>query len=105
MPQTPQRRPWVFSISGNQTLTVRLGSAAVGAAELQDMYRNRKPEPLVWPSRSNHRTYLVIATVFVLLRVVNLWWASTPVRQLAFLGLFMNPIGVVARFVKGFGRS
>ena len=45
----------VFSLSGSVDLTIRWGSIALIAAEILDLFLNRKPDPEIWPERLSWR--------------------------------------------------
>jgi hypothetical protein len=94
-----------FAMTGSVSTTVRLGALGLIAVHLTDLVVNRRPSPPeVWPTRRQHRTFLIVGLLHVGLSVVNLWLVSTGLLQLALLLSLGLPASIFGNFVAGLGR-
>ncbi|HJR88104.1 MAG TPA: hypothetical protein VJ930_10660, partial [Acidimicrobiia bacterium] len=93
----------VFSLSGSVDLTIRWGSIALIAAEILDLFLNRKPDPEIWPERLSWRANVAAGAFMALLQIANLFWASVGVLQIGALMWLASPAGIFSNFVREIG--
>ena len=93
----------VFSLSGSVDLTIRWGSIALIAAEILDLFLNRKPDPEIWPERLSWRANVAAGAFMALLQIANLFWASVGVLQIGALLWLASPAGIFSNFVREIG--
>ena len=93
----------VFSLSGSVDLTIRWGSIALIAAEILDLFLNRKPDPEIWPERLSWQANVAAGAFMALLQIANLFWASVGVLQIGALMWLASPAGIFSNFVREIG--
>ncbi len=93
----------VYSLTGSVVTTVRWGSSALIVADVFEMIRNRKPDPAIWTPHYTWRINMISAALYILLQVVNLFWASVGVLQIGALLMLASPAGIFSNFVRELG--
>ena len=93
----------VFSLSGSVDLTIRWGSMALIAAEILDLFLNRKPDTEIWPERLSWQANVAAGAFMALLQIANLFWASVGVLQIGALLWLASPAGIFSNFVREIG--
>jgi hypothetical protein len=94
----------IHTFTQDDTATLRIGSAAVVLFVIPDLWRVRRPDPVVWDPLSL-RVYLVISGVLGLLALANVGWGSLGVLQALILVLLTSPAAIFSNFVREMGRG
>lgn len=92
----------IYTFAQDDALTIRIGSALIAIFEISDLWRVRKPDPVVW-DRTSLIVYRVASGFLTVLTVANLFWASLGVLQFLVLALLTSPAGIFSNFVREIG--
>ena len=92
----------IHTFTGEDPLTIRIGSALVVLIGISDLWRVRRPDPVVWDPLSL-KVYVTTGGLIGLTAVGNLIWASLGVLQLLVLVLLTSPAGIFSNFMREMG--
>ena len=93
----------IHTFTQDDATTIRIGSALGALFAVSDMWRVRRPDPLVWDAVS-WRVFLATSGLLGLLAIVNIFWASLGLLQVGILALLSSPAGIFSNFVREMGR-
>ena len=93
----------IFTLTGDETMTIRIGSGLVATFALSDMWRFRRAEPDVWDPVS-WRVFMVSNTVISIAAMANVGLASLGGLQILMLVILTSPAGIFYNFVREMGR-
>jgi hypothetical protein len=93
-----------FTLSGDQDVTVRLGTAALVLVIAQLAWAAGRPGP-AWDNDSQRRTWFTYNAVHLAVALPNLVLASTGYLQLLFVWALGLPFSIFLRSVAGVGRE
>ena len=92
----------IHTFTGEDPLTIRIGSALVVLIGISDLWRVRRPDPVIWDPLSL-KVYVTTGGLIGLTAVGNLFWASLGVLQLLVLVLLTSPAGIFSNFMREMG--
>jgi hypothetical protein len=92
----------VHTFTGDDTMTIRIGSALVIIFVITDLARLRNPDPAVWDPVSL-RVNFAVSGAILLTAVANVLWASLGFLQLSVLVLLTSPAGIFSNFMREMG--
>ncbi len=95
----------IYTFSQDNETTIRVGSALAAAFALSDIWRFRRPDPVVWNPHSSWQVFVAFSGLLGLLGMANVFWASLGVLQALILILLTSPAGIFSNFVREIGRS
>jgi hypothetical protein len=93
-----------YTFAQDDALTIRIGSIAVALFTVSDMWRIRRPDPVVW-DRASLIVFRGITTAIAIVALANLAWASLGVLQTLVLLLLTSPAGIFTNFVREIGAK
>ena len=93
----------VHTFTGDDALTIRIGSALFVLFEVSDLWRLRKPDPVVWDPISL-RVFVATSGALAVLGIANIFWAGLGMLQALALALLTSPAGIFFNFVREMGR-
>jgi hypothetical protein len=94
----------IFTITQDDAMTIRIGSAAVVLLGIAEIWRVRSPDPEVWDAVS-WRVYLSSTGALALVSLGNISWASLGVFQVLILVQLTSPAAIFTNFVREIGRN
>jgi hypothetical protein len=95
----------VFDLTNDLRATVRVGAALLVIHELANIRRDWSREPSIWPSDVGHKIVLAIFAGVGITQVVNLWFASLGLFEIALGLVLMFPASIFINFVTELGPS
>jgi hypothetical protein len=93
----------IYTFTQDDAITIRLGSGLAAFFAFSDIWRVRKPDPVVWDPLS-WRVFLTTSGLLGLLGLVNIGWAGLGLLQAIVLALLTSPAGIFSNFVREMGR-
>jgi hypothetical protein len=93
----------IHTFTGDDAMTIRIGSALFVLFELSDLWRLRDPDPVVWDPISL-RVFIATSGALVLLGIVNVFVGGLGLLQALALAVLTSPAGIFFNFVREMGR-
>ena len=90
----------VFSITNDDTTTIRVGSGFILMFAVADAWYDRHPDPVIWVPRASWVLAMAITAVIAVIALANLVWVSLGILQLEVLVLLTSPAGIFFNFVR-----
>ena len=94
----------IHTLTQDDTITIRLGSAFAAAFALSDIWRFRHPDPDVWSPHSSWTLFVSLSAVLGLVGAANVIWANLGILQALILTILTSPAGIFSNFVREVGR-
>jgi hypothetical protein len=92
----------IYSFTQNDAATIRIGSAVAALFSISDMWRIRRPDPVVWDAVS-WRVFMATSGALALFALGNVLWGSLGALQALILALLTSPAGIFTNFVREMG--
>ena len=95
----------IYTFTGEDSTTLRIGSALVALFAANDIWRARDRDPAVWVPASSWYVYMASYALWGLICLVNVFFGSLGLLQVVVLILLTSPAGIFLNFVKEIGRN
>ncbi len=92
----------VHTFTQDDATTIRVGSALAALFAITDVWRVRRPDPVVWDPVSL-RVFLGLSGALFLLSLLNILWASLGWLQALVLFFLTSPAAIFSNFVREMG--
>jgi hypothetical protein len=92
----------IYSFTQNDVTTIRIGSAVAALFAISDMWRIRRPDPVIWDEVS-WRVFMSTSGVLALFALGNVFWGVLGAFQALILALLTSPAGIFTNFVREMG--
>lgn len=95
----------VYTITNDDAVTIRVGSAGIALFAVSDVIRFRHPDPVIWYPRSSWSVFMVMTGSIAAAGLVNIYVASLGIFQLVALVVLTSPAGIFFNFVREMGAA
>ncbi|HEU4916056.1 MAG TPA: hypothetical protein VFV13_05780 [Acidimicrobiia bacterium] len=92
----------VHTFTQDDVTTIRVGSALAALFAITDVWRVRRPDPVVWDPVAL-RVFLGLSGALFLLSLLNILWASLGWLQALVLFFLTSPAAIFSNFVREMG--
>ena len=92
----------IHTFTDNDAMTIRLGSVLVALFAIDDLWRFRHPDPVIWDPTS-WRVFMATTGTIAAVSLINIAWASLGALQVLVLVILTSPAGIFFNFVREIG--
>jgi hypothetical protein len=92
----------IHTFTQDDVTTIRVGSCLAALFAMSDMWRVRRPDPVVWDPLSL-RVFMMTSGALAIVGLGNIFWGELGVLQALVLVLLTSPAAIFSNFVREMG--